>query len=94
MTTTLPEFSISVLTALDVEGIGVAIGNALSSNVVNICLILGVDFFKSIKERETNHLDDPIKSGHFGGEAEKQNPIWKAFGVVYSREIKQLGGDP
>jgi Ca2+/Na+ antiporter len=51
MTTTLPELSISVLTALDVEGIGVAIGNALSSNVVNICPFLGVGFFKFIKER-------------------------------------------
>ena len=46
--------------------------------------------FKSIKERKPDHLDDPIKSEQFGGEAEKQDLIWKAFGVDYSHEIKQL----
>ena len=48
-------------------------------------------FFKSIKNRK-NHLDDPSSSVkcEFGGEAEKQDLIWKAFGVDYSREISQL----
>lgn len=44
MTTTLPELSVSILSAIGVGETGVAIGNALGSNVVNICLILGLTF--------------------------------------------------
>jgi hypothetical protein len=55
--------------------------------VLSLSRIIG--FFKSIKERKTNYLDDPIKS-EFGCEAEKQDLIWKAFGVDYTREIRQL----
>jgi len=38
------------------------------------------------------NLDDPSSSVRceFGGEAEKQDLIWKAFGVDYTREISQL----
>ena len=42
--TSLPELSVSVFAALGQGGIGVAIGNVLGSNIVNICLILGVCF--------------------------------------------------
>lgn len=41
--TSLPELSVSVMAALGgSEEIGVAIGNALGSNIVNICLIIGL----------------------------------------------------
>lgn len=43
-TTTLPELSVSIFSAIDPETIGVAIGNVLGSNIVNICLILGICF--------------------------------------------------
>jgi cation:H+ antiporter len=42
--TSLPELSVSIFAALGQENIGVAIGNVLGSNIVNICLILGVCF--------------------------------------------------
>jgi len=41
--TSLPELSVSVMAALGgSEEIGVAIGNVLGSNIVNICLIIGL----------------------------------------------------
>lgn len=39
--TTLPELSVSIFAAFTGEGIGIAVGNVLGSNIVNICLILG-----------------------------------------------------
>ncbi|MCW4045732.1 MAG: sodium:calcium antiporter [Candidatus Bathyarchaeota archaeon] len=42
--TTLPELFVSVFSALDPTTIGVALGNALGSNVTNIGLILGICF--------------------------------------------------
>lgn len=39
--TSLPALSVSVFSAL-AESMGVAVGNALGSNIVNICLILGL----------------------------------------------------
>jgi cation:H+ antiporter len=42
--TTLPELSVSIFSVADPEAIGVAIGNALGSNIVNVCLILGLCF--------------------------------------------------
>jgi len=42
--TSLPELSVSVFSAIDPETIGVAIGNVLGSNIVNILLILGICF--------------------------------------------------
>ncbi|MBS7612117.1 sodium:calcium antiporter [Candidatus Bathyarchaeota archaeon] len=42
--TSLPELCVSIFATLDEELIGVAIGNVLGSNIVNICLILGVCF--------------------------------------------------
>lgn len=43
--TSLPELSVSIFSAIGQETIGVAIGNVLGSNIVNICLILGICFF-------------------------------------------------
>jgi cation:H+ antiporter len=42
--TSLPELCVSIFAALGGESIGVAVGNVLGSNIVNICLILGVCF--------------------------------------------------
>lgn len=42
--TSLPELSVSVFSAIDPEKLGVAIGNVLGSNIVNVCLILGICF--------------------------------------------------
>jgi cation:H+ antiporter len=42
--TSLPELSVSIFSAIGEGTIGVAIGNVLGSNIVNICLILGVCF--------------------------------------------------
>jgi cation:H+ antiporter len=42
--TTLPELSVSVFAAIGGEGIDIAVGNVLGSNIVNICLILGLSF--------------------------------------------------
>lgn len=40
--TSLPELSVAIFSAIGGGAIGVAIGNALGSNIVNVCLILGV----------------------------------------------------
>jgi len=42
--TSLPELAVAVFSALGEDTIGVAIGNVLGSNIVNICLILGLCF--------------------------------------------------
>jgi cation:H+ antiporter len=42
--TSLPELCVSIFAAIGQESIGVAIGNVLGSNIVNICLILGTCF--------------------------------------------------
>jgi len=44
LSTSLPELSVSVFSAVDPESIGVAIGNILGSNITNICFILGLCF--------------------------------------------------
>jgi len=42
--TSLPELCVSIFAALGGESMGIAVGNVLGSNIVNICLILGVCF--------------------------------------------------
>lgn len=42
--TSIPELSVSIFAAVSGENVGVAIGNVLGSNIVNICLILGICF--------------------------------------------------
>jgi cation:H+ antiporter len=42
--TSLPELFVSIFSAIRPQTIGVAIGNVLGSNIVNICLILGICF--------------------------------------------------
>jgi len=52
--TSLPELSVSVFSAIGQETIGVAIGNVLGSNIVNICLILGICFL-IVALQSSNH---------------------------------------
>jgi len=55
--TSLPELCVSIFAAIGGESIGVAIGNVLGSNIVNICLILGVCFLiVALKSSETVKL--------------------------------------
>ena len=42
--TSLPELLVSVFAAIRQEAVGVAVGNVLGSNIVNICLIMGICF--------------------------------------------------
>ena len=42
--TSLPELFVAIFSVLDPDSVGVSIGNVLGSNIVNICLILGVCF--------------------------------------------------
>ena len=42
--TSLPELLVSIFATIRQEAVGVAIGNVLGSNIVNICLILGICF--------------------------------------------------
>lgn len=42
--TSLPELLVSIFATVNPENIGLAIGNVLGSNIVNICLILGICF--------------------------------------------------
>ena len=42
--TSLPELFVAVFSVLNPENVGVSIGNVLGSNIVNVCLILGICF--------------------------------------------------
>ncbi len=50
MFTTLPEFSVSVFSAVEPETVGIAIGNALGSSITNICLVLGIGLLLAGRE--------------------------------------------
>jgi len=70
--TTLPELFVSVFSAADPETIGVALGNALGSNVTNIALVLGICFLiLTMKKSRSTQLStgttkEEIKRLHFG----------------------------
>jgi len=60
--TTLPELSVSVIAVLGQENVSIAIGNVIGSNIVNICLILGISFlFASLKNSGKNMLPHSIE---------------------------------
>ena len=42
--TSLPELFVAIFATLNPENIGISIGNVLGSNIVNICLVLGIGF--------------------------------------------------
>ena len=43
-TTSLPELFVAIFSIVDPQTIGISIGNILGSNIVNVCLILGIGF--------------------------------------------------
>jgi cation:H+ antiporter len=52
--TSLPELFVAAFSIVDTETVGISIGNILGSNIMNICLILGVSFLlMSIKYPES-----------------------------------------
>lgn len=70
--TSLPELSVAIFSAIGGGAIGVAVGNALGSNIVNVCLILGVCIvLVSLKKSKATGLvpfmtKEEIGSLHFG----------------------------
>jgi len=54
--TSLPELLVSIFSVLYPETIGIAVGNVLGSNVVNICLILGICFLLVTALRSSNSV--------------------------------------
>jgi cation:H+ antiporter len=70
--TSLPELFVAVFSVLDPETVGVSIGNVLGSNIVNICLILGICFllvaFKSPNNARAlpKMAKEELGSLHFG----------------------------
>ena len=52
LSTSLPELSVSVFSTTTEEAVGVAIGNVLGSNIVNVCLVLGASIlYASLKQK-------------------------------------------
>jgi len=65
--TSLPELCVSIFAAISGEGMGIAVGNVLGSNIVNICLILGVCFlFVSLKSSEAVKLAPAMAKEEIG----------------------------
>ena len=69
--TTLPELFVSVFSAIDPNTLGVALGNALGSNVTNIALILGICFLIVTMKNGSIRLSsgttkEEVKRLHFG----------------------------
>ncbi len=72
LSTSLPELSVVVFSAADDDAVGVAVGNVLGSNIVNVCLILGLSIlYASYKELRCIEFlplitGDELKSLQFG----------------------------
>jgi len=65
--TSLPELCVSIFAAIGGESIGVAIGNVLGSNIVNICFILGVCFLLlTLKSSESVKLAPAMAKEEMG----------------------------
>lgn len=66
--TTLPELSVSILIATGIGDIGIAIGNVLGSNIVNICFILGLIFLiASLRSPQLYvTVKEEVRTLHFG----------------------------
>jgi len=65
--TSLPELCVSIFAAIGGESMGVAVGNVLGSNIVNICLILGVCFlFVALKSSEAVKLAPAMAKEEIG----------------------------
>jgi cation:H+ antiporter len=70
--TSLPEFFVALFAVLNPDTVGVSIGNVLGSNIVNICLILGISFlFMALKHPKSERIlpkmaKKELGSLHFG----------------------------
>jgi cation:H+ antiporter len=65
--TSLPELCVSIFAAIGSESMGVAVGNVLGSNIVNICLILGVCFLLvALKNSESVKLAPAMTKEEIG----------------------------
>lgn len=70
--TTLPELSVSIFSVINPEIVGVAIGNVLGANIVNVCLILGLCFLiLTFKNRGkayhfSKKINENVRDLHFG----------------------------
>jgi len=63
--TSIPELSVSVISAL-IGAVGVAIGNVLGSNIVNVCLILGLaTLLVTIKRSRNTNVISSAAKGEF-----------------------------
>jgi cation:H+ antiporter len=65
--TSLPELFVAIFSVLNPENVGVSIGNVLGSNIVNICLILGVCFLLiSLKYPEKSRVLPKMAKAELG----------------------------
>jgi cation:H+ antiporter len=70
--TSLPELFVTVFAIVNTETVGISIGNILGSNIMNICLILGISFvLMSVKYPEsvgffTKMARDEVGNLNFG----------------------------
>ncbi len=65
--TSLPELFVAIFSVLNPDNVGVSIGNVLGSNIINICLILGVCFFLiSLKYPEKSSVLPKIAKEELG----------------------------
>ncbi|MDW8061647.1 MAG: sodium:calcium antiporter [Nitrososphaerota archaeon] len=90
--TTLPELSVSILVAMGVGEIGIAIGNVLGSNIVNICFILGLIFL--IASLRTSQLylivKEEVRNLYFGLFASSIIPLALIYIGYVSRFIGMI----
>jgi cation:H+ antiporter len=65
--TSLPELFVAIFSVLNPANVGVSIGNVLGSNIVNICLILGVCFLLiSLKYPEKSRVLPKMAKAELG----------------------------
>ncbi|MGQ9566030.1 MAG: sodium:calcium antiporter [Candidatus Bathyarchaeales archaeon] len=64
--TSLPELSVAVFSAVGGETVGVAVGNVLGSNIVNVCLILGLCILMVTTKRGTTNVFPLSTKQEFG----------------------------
>ena len=91
--TSLPELCVSVIAALSYEKtIGVAIGNVLGSNIVNVCLIVGIAvILMTLKSSKTANMfphitKEDIGSLHFGLFVASVIPLALVY-ITYASQI-------
>ena len=94
--TSLPELLVSIFAALGAGGIGVAVGNVLGSNIVNVCLILGICILlltlnkassvtEQLNGRMSKHEGENLYFGLFMASV-------IPLALIYIREASQLVG--